>query len=123
MVSTAWARETAISGTAVPNVWNLPAQRSFFGDAVLVVFLLAQCFDGVFTYVGVISFGPGVEANPLVAALMGSVGYAAGLVAAKSIAIAFGSGLHLRGVHSAVAFLAAFYLLVALLPWMAILFT
>ncbi len=26
------------------------------GDVVLILFLLAQCFDGVFTYVGVVSF-------------------------------------------------------------------
>ena len=43
---------------------------SLFGDVIVIVFLLAQCFDGVFTYVGVISFGMGIEANPLIATLM-----------------------------------------------------
>jgi hypothetical protein len=113
---------TVISGTAVPKVWKLPVRRSLFGDAVLVVFLLAQCFDGVFTYVGVTSFGLGVEANPLVATLMASIGHGPGLMTAKGIAIAFGIALHVRQVHGAVALLAGFYVLVALLPWMAILF-
>lgn len=122
MGAIAWARESAFSGSRFPNVWNLPAQRSLFGDAALLVFLLAQCFDGVFTYVGVISFGLGVEANPLIALLMVSVGEGAGLVAAKAVAILLGIALHLRQVHAAVAVLAAFYIVVAVVPWMAILF-
>ena len=113
---------TGISGTTLPTVWNLAPRRSLFGDVVLVIFLLAQCFDGVFTYVGVLRFGLGIEANPLVAGLMASIGHGAGLLTAKSIAILLGIGLHLRQVHAAVALLAAFYVLVAVLPWIAILF-
>ena len=114
---------TGISGTALPTVWNLRARRSLFGDVALVIFLLAQCFDGVFTYVGVVSFGLGIEANPLVAALMASIGHGAGLLTAKAIAMVLGIGLHLRQVHGAVALLAGFYVLVAVLPWTAILFS
>ena len=102
-----------------PHMWH---QRSLFGDLALVLFLLAQCFDGVFTYVGVLRFGLGIEANPLVAGLMASIGHGAGLLMAKCIAILLGIGLHLRQVHAAVALLAAFYVLVAVLPWIAILF-
>jgi uncharacterized membrane protein len=123
MASTTCSPPADFSGTAVPKVWNLPARRSLFGDAVLIVFLLAQCFDGVFTYVGVVSFGLGIEANPLVAGLMASIGHGAGLFAAKAVAIVLGIGLHLRQVHGAVALLAGFYLFVAVLPWMAILFS
>jgi hypothetical protein len=123
MASTLVSPETGFSGTAIPTVWNVRVQRSLFGDMVLLVFLLAQCFDGVFTYVGVVSFGLGIEANPLVAGLMASLGHGPGLLAAKTVAIVLGIGLHVRQVHNAVALLAGFYLLVAILPWMAILFS
>lgn len=122
MASAACARESLISGTAVPKLWNLPVRRSLFGDVVLLVFLLAQCLDGVFTYVGVISFGPGIEANPVVAMLMDVVGHGAGLIAAKSVAVGLGIALHIRGVHVAIALLAGFYLFAAVIPWVAILF-
>ena len=123
MTSAAWARESVFSSTAVPKVWNAAVRRSRFGDAVLLVFLLAQCLDGIFTYVGVVSFGPGIEANPVVAGLMDVVGHGAGLIAAKSLAVALGIALHIREVHVAVALLAGFYVFVAVLPWAAILFS
>jgi len=122
MGSTTWSPETALSGGAVPKVWNQPGRRSLFGDAALLVFLLAQCFDGVFTYVGVVSFGPAIEANPLITGLMASFGHGPGLVTAKAVAVVLGIALHLRGVHGAIALLSGFYLLVAVLPWAAILF-
>ena len=95
---------------------------SLFGDAVLVVFLLAQCFDGVFTYVGVAAHGLAIEANPLLATLMASFGHGPALAGAKGIASVLGICLHLRQVHSAVALLAMFYLVVAIGPWVMILF-
>jgi hypothetical protein len=122
MASPACSPVTGFSGTTVPRVWNLPARQSLFGDVVLLVFLLAQCFDGVLTYVGVVSFGVTIEANPLIAALMGTIGHGAGLVTAKAVAIVLGIALHLRQVHGAVALLAGFYVVVAVLPWIAILF-
>jgi hypothetical protein len=121
MASTGYAPSERFWGTTVPTVWN-PALRSRFGDAVLVVFLLAQCFDGVFTYVGVLSFGMDIEANPVIATLMRQFGEGAALLGAKAVAAALGIALHLRQVHGAVALLAVFYLVVAIAPWMAILF-
>ncbi len=103
--------------------WGSSARSSLFGDVVLIVFLLAQCFDGVFTYVGVITFGLGIEANPLLSTLMGSFGHGVALTAAKVMAAALGICLHVRRVHSAVAVLTAFYLVVAIVPWMVILFS
>lgn len=114
---------------AAPATWTPTAgraravPRSLFGDVVLVAFLLAQCFDGVFTYIGVITYGVGVEANPLIAALMTTLGEGMALAAAKTLAALLGICLHLRQVHSAVAVLAGFYLVVAILPWMLILFS
>jgi uncharacterized membrane protein len=109
-------------GSSFPRSWNQPVRRSLYGDAVVVLFLLAQCFDGVFTYVGVRSFGIGIEANPLMASIMTAFGHGAGLTGAKAVAAALGIGLHLREIHGAVAILTCFYMAAAILPWIAILF-
>ena len=97
-------------------------RRDRFGDVALVVFLLAQAFDGVLTYVGVSTYGMRMEGNPFIGWLMSSMGEAAGLATAKIAAGFFGIALHLSAVHRAVAVLAFFYVTVAVLPWVAILF-
>lgn len=104
-------------------MWRRDATgRSRFGDLAVVVFLLTQAFDGVLTYVGVSAYGPHMEGNPLILWLMEAVGEGPALAAAKVTAGAFGIVLHLSAVHKAVAFLAAFYVVVAICPWMLILF-
>lgn len=122
MANTAYADPNVVFGTAVPKVSKPALQRSWFGDAVLVAFLLAQCFDGVFTYVGVSTYGLRIEANPLIALLMTYLGHGTALAGAKGVAAGLGIYLHLRQVHGAVAMLAIFYAFVAILPWTAILF-
>lgn len=122
MAATAYADARTLFGTPVPKLWNSAARRSTFGDLVLILFLVAQCLDGVFTYVGVITFGSGIEANPIILALMSHMGHGMALMSAKTLAATLGIVLHLRQVHLAVALLAGFYMLVAVLPWMAILF-
>jgi uncharacterized membrane protein len=122
MATAACAIPASFKGTATPKLWNISVRRSLFGDVVLLVFLLAQCLDGVFTYVGVKTYGVGIEANPLIVAMMSYVGHGAALMGAKTIAGLLGIGLHLGQVHGAVALLALFYLAVAVLPWMTILF-
>jgi len=96
--------------------------RSRFGDLALVLFLVAQLSDGVLTYVGVVTFGPSIEGNPIVGWLMAALGYGPGLMAAKTAASAFGIALHLSAVHKAVAALAGFYFVAAVGPWLALLF-
>lgn len=96
--------------------------RSLFGDLAVVVFLLTQAFDGVLTYVGVAVYGPRMEGNPIILWLMQALGEGPALAAAKLTAGLFGIALHLSAVHKAVAFLALFYVLVAIGPWVAILF-
>jgi hypothetical protein len=123
-MATAYA-DPAVFLAPQPRYARAPRQattRSLFGDVVLVAFLLFQCFDGVFTYVGVATYGVGIEANPLIASLMHSVGHGAALAIAKLLAASLGICLHLRQVHGAVAVLAGFYLVVAILPWTMILF-
>ena len=92
---------------------------SLFGDLAVVVFLLTQCLDGVFTYLGVSMWGPGIEANPLIVSAIGSVGILGGVGAAKIVAISFGIMLHLRRVHNLVAMLTVIYVTGAILPWTA----
>lgn len=109
-------------GTSMPKVWHSRPRRSLFGDFVLVVFLLAQCFDGVFTYVGVVTFGVSIEANPVLVTLMAALGQGPALMAAKLLASALGICLHLREVHGAIALLTLFYLVAAIVPWTVIFF-
>lgn len=122
MSAEAYAAPAPFLGTTVPKMGNQPVRRRLFGDAVLVLFLLAQCFDGVFTYVGVLTFGLEVEANPLIASLMAEFGHGPALAGAKIVAALLGIALHLREIHGAVALLAAFYVTAAIVPWTAILF-
>ncbi len=89
---------------------------------MLVLFLLAQAADGVLTYIGVSVYGPHIEGNPIIGWLIAVMGEGLALTTAKVTAGAFGILLHLSSVHRAVACLAAFYLVAAVCPWLAILF-
>jgi uncharacterized membrane protein len=93
-----------------------------FGDIALIAFLLAQASDGVLTYIGVSTYGLHIEGNPLIAWLMSAMGEGPALATAKLAAGFFGIALHLSAVHKAVALLAGFYVAVAIIPWVTILF-
>jgi hypothetical protein len=67
-------------------------------------------------------FGPTIEANPLLAWLIGTVGAAPALASAKTAAIVAGAFLHLISVHRVVATLTCVYLLAAIGPWTHLLF-
>ena len=97
------------------------AERSRFGDAVIVLFLLAQAADGVMTYVGVTTLGVHLEANPLLASLMNAFGHGTAVAAAKVLASGLGISLHLIGVHRVLAVLTGIYLVAAVLPWAGLL--
>lgn len=90
---------------------------------MIVLFFTAQVMDGVLTYLGVVRFGPGVEANPLLAWMMAACGTGAALAAAKATAVGFGAMLHLLQVHVVVAALTAIYLAAAIGPWLTLLLT
>ena len=98
------------------------SHRSIFGDLALLLFLLAQAGDGVLTYVGVSLYGLHMEGNPVIAWLMAAIGEGPALASAKIAAGGFGIALHLSAVHKAVASLAVFYIVVAVAPWVAILY-
>ncbi len=101
--------------------WDV--SRSRFGDCVVVGFLLVQFLDFVLTYLGVLTWGPGIEANPLINSAVAAIGLAAGLGATKLVAISCGILLHLCRVHNMVALLTALYLAVAIVPWTALFLT
>ncbi len=102
------------------QTWH--SRSTWFGDVALLLFLLMQCLDGVFTYVGVVTLGPRIEANPVVGHLMGIFGTGAALTATKVLASSLGIVLHLRQVHLTVLLLSAFYLAAAVGPWLAVLY-
>jgi uncharacterized protein DUF5658 len=93
-----------------------------FGNWAILLFLIAQGLDGVFTYVGMAAYGPGIEANPLLVWLMDHFGQGPALAGAKVTAAGLGIILHLIAVHRAVALLTVLYITAALLPWTHLLF-
>src|SRR5262245_39907970 len=96
------------------------SSRSRFGDIAVITFLIVQGLDGVFTYLGVSIWGPGVEANPLLKSAVSMAGLGVGLAGTKLVAVVLGMGLHLYRVHNAVALLTAIYLAAAIIPWAAV---
>lgn len=96
---------------------------STFGNLVLVAFLAAQACDGILTYVGVGAYGLHMEANPLLAWLMVWMGRGPALAIAKAAAGGFGIALHLTAVHRVVLALTLFYVALAILPWLGILYS
>lgn len=95
---------------------------SRFGDWAILAFLAAQALDGMLTYLGVRSFGPQIEANPLIVGLIDSLGLWGGLVLAKGVAMLLGIVLHLVAVHRVVAALTGVYVTTAIWPWTLLLF-
>ncbi len=122
MAASAYAVPGILFGTELPKTGRAADWYAHFGNAVVLLFLFSQFLDGIFTYVGVITFGMGVEANPLVAGLMTHLGHGPGVAAAKALAAALGIGLHLYDIHIAVALLTGFYSTVAVAPWAMLLF-
>jgi hypothetical protein len=101
--------------------WDTP--QCLFGDVAVLGFLVVQCLDGAFTYLGVKIWGPGIEANPLVSSAVAAGGLGLGLAGAKLVAMGFGILLHLCRVHTLVALLTAIYIAAAIIPWTALFLT
>jgi hypothetical protein len=93
-----------------------------FGNCAILLFLIVQALDGMLTYIGLVTFGPAVEGNPLLSWMMATLGAAPALAGAKFAASAFGIVLHLTSVHRTVAVLAVLYISAAILPWVELLF-
>jgi hypothetical protein len=91
------------------------------GRIVFALFLIVQITDGWLTYQGIERFGSAVEANPIVAWYVLAFGPGTALVGAKSMAATCGVALYLRAMYGTMAFLTAFYVLAAVVPWMHVL--
>jgi hypothetical protein len=102
------------------TVVKLQPARSTFGDAILLVFLFAQLLDGVFTYVGIATFGEAIEANPLLAWYIAMFGPGVALIGAKAVAVTCGATLHFCDRHRTIGVLTLIYLAAAVCPWMLI---
>jgi hypothetical protein len=87
---------------------------------VLLLFLVAQVADGVFTYVAVTALGPGVERNFVLSIWMVIVGPAPTLLVAKGVAVAAGVLVYRHGLHTVLAGLTALYATMAVGPWIHI---
>lgn len=100
---------------AIPT--SLPRRQLSGTDILWLAFVGVQALDGVLTYIGVRTFGIGIEANPVVAWYAEAFGPAAGLAAAKAFAIACASVLYVTARHRTVAVLTLLYLVFAIVPW------
>jgi hypothetical protein len=89
-----------------------------FSRLILVLFLAAQAFDGVFTYVAVNAVGTHAESNALLASWMTMIGPGPALFLAKGIAVAAGTFVYRRGLHGLLAGLTAIYAAAAIGPWL-----
>jgi hypothetical protein len=87
---------------------------------ILAVFLIAQLFDGVLTYVAVAMLGVVDEGNVLLATAMQFAGAGPALVGAKTLASVCGILLYTRGLFFVLGALTCLYLLAAITPWLFI---
>ncbi|HET7218219.1 MAG TPA: hypothetical protein VFJ02_09220 [Vicinamibacterales bacterium] len=87
---------------------------------MLLLFLAAQGFDGLFTYAAVSAYGLHAEGNVIIATWMAIVGPAAALFGAKTVAGACGVFLYLRGMHRTLSLLTAVYGVAAIGPWLMV---
>ena len=85
---------------------------------ILLLFLVAQLVDGLFTYVAVSVYGPGAEANVILAVWMAIIGPAPTLLVAKTVAAGAGVLVYRQGFHGLLAALTAVYATVAVGPWL-----
>ncbi|MGE0461797.1 MAG: hypothetical protein AB7Q16_10550 [Vicinamibacterales bacterium] len=86
---------------------------------ILLLFLVAQLWDGIFTWVAVDAHGLTAEGNAILVGWMALIGPGPTLLAAKLGAAAGGVLLYARGVHRALAGLTVLYAAGAIAPWLA----
>jgi hypothetical protein len=87
---------------------------------ILALFLVAQGYDGLFTYTAVSAEGLVAEGNVLLATWMALIGPAPALFGAKLLAACCGVILYKRGVHRTLAMLTVLYAVAAIGPWLMI---
>jgi len=85
---------------------------------ILLLFVTAQAFDGVFTYVAVSAVGTHAESNQVLVFWMALIGTGPALVLAKTVAVAAGAFVYHRGLYGLLAGLTVLYAAAAIGPWM-----
>jgi uncharacterized membrane protein len=95
-------------------------RRMVQSRVMLLLFLSAQAFDGLFTYTAVHAYGLHAEGNLLISTWMSLVGPAAALFGAKTVAGACGVLLYVRGLHRTLSLLTMFYGIAAVGPWLLV---
>lgn len=100
-----------------------PAPRAWAGELAWVLFVVVQALDGVLSYVGVSTFGPWVEGNPLVAWYIGHLGPALAFLSVKLFAVGCGTVLYVMSRHGILAALTLVYVWFAVGPWLQVLST
>jgi hypothetical protein len=90
-------------------------------EMLWLAFVTVQALDGVFSYVGVATLGPGIEANPLLAWYLELFGPGAAFLGAKLFAVACGAVLYMTHYHRVVAGLTVMYVVFAVGPWIHVL--
>jgi hypothetical protein len=121
-----WARRLRFFTPGMSErVWRsltvtLPGSKSHAFWALLL-FVAVQFADGAQTYMGMMRFGPGIEANPILAFLAGSFGASVALASAKTVAIVGGAVLHVLSQHLILAALTVACVFGAIVPWAMVL--
>jgi hypothetical protein len=87
---------------------------------ILLLFLTAQVFDGLFTYFAVEAHGVVAEGNVVLSTWMALIGPLPTLIGAKLIAATGGLLLYSYGVHRILAGLTLVYAGAAIGPWLVI---
>ena len=95
--------------------------RSLFGTGTLIAFVIAQFCDGVLTYIGVHTFGQGIEANPILSWYIAAFGAGAALFAAKCLAIGCAVLLYRFARYRTIGALTVMYFAMAVQPWVSLL--
>ena len=102
------------------RIWD--KSNCLFGNIAITAFVVVQCLDGIFTYIGV-NRGLAPEGNPLARRLMSIVGVGLGVIVFKVVAVGLGSLLYLWGRYNVLATLTAFYVIFILSPWVYLFLT
>jgi uncharacterized protein DUF5658 len=84
---------------------------------LLALFTAVQVLDAVLTWTGILKFGTGIEANPLLALSFAYIGAGATLGFAKLFAVGCAFVLHLRSHYLVLSVLTLLYVYGAIVPW------
>jgi hypothetical protein len=100
------------------QVWQFEPEMRPTPRLILLLFLLAQIFDGLLTYTAVAVLGVVEEGNLLLAAAMQVAGAGPALFGAKTVAAVCGVLLYVRGLYATLGMLTGLYMLAAITPWL-----